>query len=202
MLHREEPLLAETRLYGSVLIALAIAYLIVVILNLLHEAGILQIFGNLLADIHAVHSYVERTLVGNGTIGIEDINGFQIVVFSQLVVVYIVCRCNLQTACSEFYIYITVFNNGNYTVYQWHDYLMTAQPLVLGVLGVDTHSGIAHNGLGTCGSNNGIIAFLILVDDIVVFFRIFRNYQIFRISYIILQVEQVALLVSVDNLLG
>ena len=58
VLHREEPLLAETWLNGSVLVALRISHLVVVVLNLLHQAGSLQVFGNLLAHIHTVHTNV------------------------------------------------------------------------------------------------------------------------------------------------
>ena len=61
VLHREEPLLAETWLNGSVLVALRISYLVVVVLNLLHQAGCLQVFGNLLAHIHTVHTYVHAS---------------------------------------------------------------------------------------------------------------------------------------------
>ena len=66
---------------------------------------------------------------------------------------------------------------------------MATQPLVLGVFGIDTHSGIAHDGLRTCGSNNGIVALSIFVDDIAGSFRIFRNFQIFRICHVVLQVK-------------
>ena len=120
---------------------------------------------------------------------------------TQHIVVGVVGRCHLQTTCTKLDVHITVFDDGNDTIYQRNNHLATLQPLVLRVLGVDTHSGITHDGLRTRGGNNGIIALGILVDD-VAGFRIFRNLQILWISHIVFQVEQMALLFLVDNLLS
>ena len=84
---------------------------------------------------------------------------------------------------------------------------MTTQPLVLGVFRIDTHGRIAHDGLRTCGSHHSIIALGILVDDITFFFQRINGHfttnglQVLRVSHIIFQVEEVALLVTIDDLL-
>ena len=89
---------------------------------------------------------------------------------TQHVVVGVVSRSYFQTACSKLDVYITVFDNGDHATYQRYNHLLALQPLVLYVLGVDTHSGIAHDSLRTCGSNYSIVALLILVDDVAFFF--------------------------------
>ena len=43
VLHFQEPLLAKARLDGRVLIALRVAHLVVVVLDFLHQAGVLQV---------------------------------------------------------------------------------------------------------------------------------------------------------------
>ena len=197
MLHREEPLLTETRLYCCILIALAVAHLVLIVLHLFQQASFLQVDGDLLAHIHAVHSHVEWTLVADGTIRVEDVDGLEVVGLTQCIVVYIVGRRHFQTACSEFDIHIAVLDNRNHTVHQWHDDFLATQPLILRVFGVDTHRRIAHDGLRTCGSNHCVVALLILVDDIFCALS-----YLCALCHIIFQIKQLALLVFVDDLLA
>ena len=51
-------------------------------------------------------------------------------------------------------------------LYERHDNLVTLQPLVLWVFGVDTHCRITHDGLWTCSSNNSVVALLVLVPNL------------------------------------
>ena len=95
-------------------------------------------------------------------------------------------RSNLQTACTELYVNIAVLDDRYYAVYERHDYLMAFQPLVLHVLRVDTHGGIAHDGLRTCGSNYGIVALLVLVEHLSLFTC--KHYRIgVGVSHIVFQ---------------
>ena len=82
------------------------------------------------------------------------------------VVVGVVGWSNLQTSSTKLYVYVAVFDNRNHSVYQWHDNLLALQPLILWVLRVDTHSGIAHDSLRTSCSHYSIISLFILVDDV------------------------------------
>ena len=166
MLHREEPLLAETRLHSRVLIALRIAHLIVIVLNLLHQARCLQVEGNLLAHLHAVLTHIESCLLREGAVRIEDVDDVQIMCLTQCVVVHVMCRSHLQTASTELDVHIAVFNHRDDTVHQRHNHLVTSQPLVLRVFRIDTHGCVTHDGLRTCGGNYSIVAFRILVDDV------------------------------------
>ena len=157
VLHREEPLLAEARLYSGVLVTLRVAHLIVVILHLLHQVGLLQINGNLPTHLHAVHTHVEPCSFGERTVRIENVDGLEVVCFTQGIVVHVVSRGHLQTARTELNIHVAVFYDRDNATHQRHHHFVAAQPLVLGVLGVNTHGGIAHDGFGTCGSYNGVV---------------------------------------------
>ena len=96
-------------------------------------------------------------------------------------------RSNLQTACTELYVNIAVLDDRYYAVYERYDYLMALQPLVLHVLRVDTHCGIAHDGLWTCGSYHCIVALLILVEYLSLFTC--KHYRVgVGVSHIVFQV--------------
>ena len=59
VLHREEPLHGETWLDGGVRITLRVAHLVRIVLYLFHQTGFLQILGNLLTAVHAIHAHVD-----------------------------------------------------------------------------------------------------------------------------------------------
>ena len=111
-------------------------------------------------------------------------------------------RCDFQTARTELDVHITVFDDGDDTVHQRHDDLAALEPLVLRVLGVDTHGGIAHDRLRTGGGHDSVVATVILVDDIAIGLEGFLVIERLQVSHIIFQVEEVALLLFVDDLLG
>ena len=85
---------------------------------------------------------------------------------AQHVVVGVVGRCHLQTACAKLNVHIAVLNDRDDAVHQRNDDLASLEPLILRVLRVDTHGGIAHDGLGTGGGDNGVVALGILMDDV------------------------------------
>ena len=201
VLHIEEPLQRETGLNGGVGVTLRVAYLVDVVLNLLHQTGFLQVLGNLLAAVEAVHTDIERTLLRDGTISIEDIDGLQVVGLAQHVVVGVVSRGHLQATRTELDIHVAVLDNGNHAVHQRNNHLLALQPLVLRVLGVDTHSGITHDGLRTRGGYDSVVAAVVFMDDIS--FLVLVCCDIIAATLdIILQVEQMTLLFLVNNLLS
>ena len=166
VLHFEEPLQREARFDGCIGVALRIAHLVGVVFNLLHESCFLQVFGNLLATVEAVHAHVEGRLLADGAVGVEDVDGLQLVCLAQHVVVLVVGRRYLQTARAKLNVYVAVFNHGNNAVHQRHNHLATLQPLVLGVFGVDTHGRIAHDGLGAGRGYYGIVALAVLMNNV------------------------------------
>ena len=169
MLHGKEPLLAEAWFDGCVLVAFAIAHLVVVVFNFFEQTCFLQVFCYLFAYIHTVHSYIKRTLVGDGAVGVEDVDGFEVVRLAKLIVVDVVGWCYFEATCSEFDVNVTVFDDGNDATHQRHDNLVSAKPLVLRVFGVDAHCRIAHDGFRTGGCHNGVVSFIVFVQHFAFF---------------------------------
>ena len=200
VLHGQIPLHAQAGFYGCVGVALGISHLVGVVLHLLHESCFLQVLGNLLAHIHAVHAHVEACCLAECAVGVEDVYGLQVVGLAQVVVVHVVGGSNLQTACTELYLDIAVLDNGNNAAHQGYRHLVAFEPLVLGVLGVDAHGGIAHDGLGTCGGHHGIVSALLVLMQYLALTSC-GDYGVgVGICHIVAQVVEVALLLAVDNL--
>ena len=190
MLHLEEPLQREARLNSRVGIALRIPHLVGVVLHLFHKACCLEVFGNLLAAGKAVHANIERRLLGNGAIVVENVDGLQVVSLAEIVVIDIVGRGHLQTACTKLNIDIAVLDNLHLTTHEGHNDMMSAEPLVLGVFGVDAHGRVTHDGLGTRGGNHSIVTLFVAVDDIAFGFQNFLILQCFQPNHIVFKVIQ------------
>ena len=82
MFHLQEPLFTETWLYRCVAVTLRVAHLINVVLYALHKSCCLEVLGNLLTTVHAVHSDIQRTFGRNCSVGIEDVDSLQVVSLS------------------------------------------------------------------------------------------------------------------------
>ena len=87
---------------------------------------------------------------------------------TKCVVVDVVRRSNLQTARTELNVHIRVFYDRNATPHQWYNDMQSFQPSILHVVGIDAHSGVAHNGFRTCGSYNSVVTLVVFVHHIVV----------------------------------
>ena len=120
---------------------------------------------------------------------------------AESVVVDVVRRSNLQTARTELDVNVAVLDNGDDAAYERHDYLMTAEPLVLRVLRVDTHSSVAHDGLRTgCGYDSVVASVSVLMKHLALATGRYDGVGV-GVSHVIAQVEEMALLVAIDNLL-
>ena len=158
VLHLEEPLHRELR-FDRHTGTFRATHLVGIGFNFFQKTGILQIFFDLLAHVEAVHADVKAGGFAQCAVVVKDVDRGEVVFFAQHVVVHVVGRSNLQATSTELDIDIVVFDDGDNAVYQWHDDLLTLQPFVLGVVGVDTHGGIAHDGFGTSSSHYGITSF-------------------------------------------
>ena len=118
---------------------------------------------------------VERTVI------VEDVDRLQLVLLAEHIVIDIVSRGYLEASCTELYIYIFVLDHGDSTPYEGDDEALASEEVVALILGVDTHSGIPHDGLGTSRSHDDIavlsldvvaqvieLALLLLIDDFLV----------------------------------
>ena len=130
---------------------------------MVHESGSLKVFGYLLAHIHAVLSHIEAGSLRECAVWVEYVYRLEIVCLAECVVVDIVCWCDLQTACTELYVYVAVLDYGNDASDKRHNHLVSLQPVVLDILGVDTHGCVAHDCLRTCCGHDGIVSALVLM---------------------------------------
>ena len=158
VLHVDKPLEREARLDGDFR-ALGGADLVGVVLDFLEESGGLEVLGDFNAAVEAVHADVHSRGLGHGAVLVEDVDGLEVVGLAEHVVVLVVCGSDLQTARAEVDFNVAVLDYGHHAADKGHDYTFALEPCVLGVLGVDAHGGVAHDGLGTGRGDHGIASF-------------------------------------------
>ena len=198
MFHLQEPLHREFRL-DSHICSLAEAHLVGVRLNLFNQALLLQVDFDLLAHIEAVHAHIEHSLLVESAVIVEDVDALEVVFLAEHIVVDIVSRSYFKTAGTKFDIDIFVFDHRDYTTHERHHHLFAAQPAVLGVFGVDTHSGIAHDGFWAGSSHNGIAATLLIDMNHLALFRLGGGIGV--VNHIVAEIIEFAMLLFIDHLL-
>ena len=109
--------------------------------------------------------FVERTVV------IENIDGLEVVLLTEHIVVYIVCRGHLQGTGTELDINIFIPNHRNRTSYQRHNHpRIFGKMLITGIVWVDTQRRISQNGLRTgCRYNHILVSTLDTITQIIKF---------------------------------
>ena len=193
--HLDEPLHGEFRLDGYVG-SLGEAHIVGVGFHLLHQSGPGKVFLNLVAHLEAIHSHIETGLGRKRTVRVEDVDRGQVVLFAQHVVVDIMGRRHLETTRTKLNVDILVFNHRNHAAHQRHDDLLAAQPLVLGVVGIDAHGRIAHDSLGTRGSHHGILVGRTALDTI---FQIIELAVLLLINHFLVRERRLSLGIPVDH---
>ena len=114
----------------------------------------------MLAAVEAIHTNIHTGGFAHCAVFIEDVDGVEVVLFAEHVVVFIVGGSDFQTAGTEVDFYVAVFDYGHHAANQRHDYFLAFEPRVLRVFGVDAHCGVAHNGFGASGSHHSVAATL------------------------------------------
>ena len=196
VLHAEIPLHAKTGFNGSICVTFRITHFIVIVFHFLKQACGFKILGNLFTHGHTILTDVHSCGFRERSVGIEDINRFEIVLFAEHIVVRIVGGRDFQTAGTEFDIDIAVFNDRNHTIHEGDAHLLSLQPTILRILGVNAHGRVAHNGFGARGCDNGIATFLVTMDD---FALNSRCGTVISLN-IILEVVEFAFLLAIDHL--
>ena len=118
---------------------------------------------------------VERTVI------VEDVDRLQLVLLAEHIVIDVVGRSDLEASCPKLYIYILVLDHGDSTPYEGDDEALASEEVIALILGVDTHSGVSHDGLGAGRSYDDVailsldivaqvieLALLLLIDDFLV----------------------------------
>ena len=164
VLHLEEPLHGEFRLNGHAR-ALGAADFVVVVLHLLHKPCLGEVDGNLAAHVEAILADVHAGGFGERGVVVEDVDGRQIVLLAEHIVVHVVRGRYFQAARAELDVYVRVLNHGNHAAHERHDDFLAFQPLIFRVFGVDAHRHVAHNRFGAGGGHHGVASALVAVYD-------------------------------------
>ncbi len=178
-LHLEEPLGAELGLDDGVG-ALRVAHLVGIVLDLLYQAGLLEVLDDLLAASEAVHAGILAAMLIQRSVVVENVDALEVVLHAQVVVVDVVGGGDLQGAGAELAVHILVHDDGHHAAHAGHDDALALEPRVALVLGMDAYGGVAHDGLGTGGGHHDVAVLAL---------------------HIVAQVEQLAVAFLVDDLL-
>ena len=197
VLHAQIPLHAQARFNSRIGITFAITYLIVVVFYLFKKSSFCKILCNLLTNCHAILTNIHACSLRKRTVCVEDVDRFKIVLLTQSVVIDIVGWGNFQTTGTKFYIYIAVFNHRDYSVYERHAYLLTFEPSVLGVLRVNAHGCVTHDGFRTGSSHDCIATVGIFVNN----FAFNTSCIAIVVNNVILKIVKLALLLTINHFL-
>ena len=111
----------------------------------------LQIGNHGFSCLIAIHSRVFSALFVNGGVLVHDVDYFQIMAETYLVVVGIVSGGDFNNARAEFHIHIFVGNNGYLLIYQGQYYLFSYYFLIALIIGIDRNGSVAQKRFGTGG---------------------------------------------------
>ena len=99
-----------------------------------------------LADVE-LRVCIKRSII------VENIDHFEPMFLSKLIVVHIMRRRDLQRTCTEVHTYIFIHDNGNAAIYQWDINMLSMQMPVPLILRMDTNSSISHDRFRSYGSD-------------------------------------------------
>ena len=156
-LHLHEPLGAGHGVYG-VMATVAGAHVVGVVLDLHHQAQLLQLLHHGLAAFHGGHTLELARIAVHGAVVIGDADDLQIVALAHLKVVGVVSGGHLHRAGAELHVHIIVGHHGDLPVHQRQNDLFAHQIGVALVVGVHGHAGIAQHGLGASGRHDYTLA--------------------------------------------
>ncbi len=159
----------------------------------------MEVDGNLLTHVHAVLADIHTGSLRDGTVVVEDVDGLQMVLQTEHMVVDVVSRRYLQTAGTELDVDIVVLDDGDDTAHFRHDDVQALEPRVLHIVGIDTHSRIAHNGLRTRRCHNGVVAFGVLMHHVALILA--AHLGLVLRGDVIFEVIEFGVLLFIDNLL-
>ena len=117
--------------------------------NLYQKAECLKVCYHCLSCLVAVHTLILSAKGIDGSVIIQYINLLKIVTLTNLKVVRIMGRCNLNTACSELLINIIICNNRNLSVGKRKLKHLTNDILISVIIRINSYRGITKKGLRT-----------------------------------------------------
>ena len=156
LLHLQEPLKAQLG-FDHCIGTLAVTHLIHVILHLYQVPGRFQFRYDLLSCLETVHSQQDLCSLIQSPIVVEYIDGLQVVLNSQLVVIDIVCRSDLQCSRTKLTVHIGIHNDGHRPVNQRYKNFFPVEFYEAFIFRVDTNCCIAQDGFRSGGGNGNVV---------------------------------------------
>ena len=158
-IHFYKPLWFDHWLYGCTA-AIMGTNTVTVRNNFYKESLLFQVFYHGLTCLVAVHTCIFSAKAVDGCVIIEDIDLLKIMAASNLEVIGVMCRCNLNAACSEFLVNILIGNNRDLSVCKRKFQHLAYKVLISLILRVYSNCCIAEKCLRTCGCDLNETSFL------------------------------------------
>ena len=150
--HLYEPLLFDQRLNCCTTTVMS-SYCMHVRNNLYKVSLLIQICYDCLSGLVTIHSCVFSTLLIDRSIIIHDVDLRKIMTLSYFEIIRVMCRCDLNSTCSEFFIYIIIRNDWDLTIYKRKDCHLSYDIFVSLIIRVNGDRCISKQCLRTCCCN-------------------------------------------------
>ncbi len=169
IVHLQEPLHGELR-FDSGIRSFRKTHFIRVWFYFFEQTGFFEVFFYLFADGETIHTGVTAAMFVEGSVGMEDIDGRQVIFFTQHIVVHIVGGRYFQAARSEFDIDIFVFDDRHRAAGQRDDQFLPFQMGVFRIIRINAHRRIAENRFrARSGDHRVIIRSLFFIPQVIQF---------------------------------
>ena len=139
-----------------------------------------EVLDNGLPHVEPVHARVIAAVLVERAIGVEDVDGFEVVGLAEFVVVHVVGWGDLEATRSEFAVDVFVLDDGDPPTAERHLGSLAVEAGETLVVGVDTDGGVTEDGFGSCGGDDEVpsafdlvaqvvdLALLLLVNDFLI----------------------------------
>ena len=147
--HLYKPLLLNKRFYRCMTAVMG-SYIMRMRYYLYQISLFLQVFYHCFSCLISVHTCIlAAILLIDGSIIIHNIDFRQIVTLSNLKVIRVMCRSNLNCTCSEFFVYIIICHNWNLSVSQRKQTLLAYDIFISLIIRMYCNGSISQHGFRT-----------------------------------------------------
>ena len=151
LIHLDKPLLFDQWLYCCTTPVMS-SYSMHMWNNFYKVSLLIQICHDRFSCLIAIHSCIFSTLFIDRCIIVHDVDLRKVMTLSNLEIVRIMCRSDLNSTCSKLFVYIIISNDRNLTVYKWKDCHLSYDILISLIIRVYGDRGISQQRLrmGRC----------------------------------------------------
>ena len=147
-IHLNEPLFFDHRFYCG-MAAVMRSYIMGIIFNSYQKSHTVKFFHNMPAAFVSIKAFIFSTIFVNGSIIIQNVDFRKIMAFSNLKIIRVMRRCDLDNSGTKFHIYITVCHNRNSTIYNRKHYFLSNHIFVSVIFRINGNCRISEHGFRT-----------------------------------------------------